>query len=99
MSEVVKSSRLKEVYGKEVELVSEDGSTEPFRIVAEFTIDGTLYAGLQSDAMRKNDEAAFFRVLIKDDGEPVLESIEDEDEWELAAEAFDDLMFAGDERP
>lgn len=99
MSEVVKTSRLREVYGKEVELVSEEGNSEPFRIVAEFTIGETMYAGLQSEAMRKNDEAAFFRIIISDEGEPVLESIEDEDEWELAAEAFDDLMFAGDERP
>ncbi|MBW7477732.1 DUF1292 domain-containing protein [Paenibacillus oenotherae] len=95
----MKISKLKDVYGREVELVSEEGNTEPFRIVAEFAIGETMYAGLQSDAMRKQDEVAFFRFVISGEGEPELESIDDEEEWEVAAEAFDDLMFAGDERP
>jgi hypothetical protein len=49
--------------------------------------------------MRKEDDVAFFRIVENEGAEPELESIDDEDEWETAAEAFDDLMFTGDERP
>ena len=99
MSDVEQITLLKSVYGAEVELVGEAGDSEPFRILAEFRIDGKAYAGLQSAAMRKEDDVAFFRVVENEGAEPELESIDDEDEWETAAEAFDDLMFSGDERP
>jgi uncharacterized protein YrzB (UPF0473 family) len=90
---------LKSVYGAEVELIGDAGDSEQFRIVAEFRIGGKAYAGLQSAAMRKEDDVAFFRIVENEGAEPELESIDDEDEWETAAEAFDDLMFTGDEQP
>lgn len=99
MSEVERISVLKPVFGSEVELVGDEGESEPYHIVAEYRIGNQAYAGLQSAAMRKQDEVAFFRVLTGKDAEPELESIEDEDEWEAAAEAFDDLMFEGEEQP
>ncbi|BBH19315.1 hypothetical protein Back11_06600 [Paenibacillus baekrokdamisoli] len=99
MSEVERISVLKPVYGAEVELVGDEGESEPYHIIAEYRIGDQAYAGLQSVSMRKQDEVAFFRVLISEDTEPELESIEDEDEWETVAEAFDDLMFEGEEQP
>ena len=99
MSEVKRISILKPVYGGEVELIGDEGESEPFQIVAEYRIGDRAYAGFQSEAMRKQDEVAFFRILTADNAGPELESIEDEDEWEAAAEAFDDLMFEGEEQP
>ncbi|MBB3109957.1 uncharacterized protein YrzB (UPF0473 family) [Paenibacillus phyllosphaerae] len=99
MNDLERISVLGPIYGNEVELVGDSGSTEVFRIVAEFRLDGQGYAGLQTAAMRKEDEVAFFRIVTQEGGEPELESIDDEDEWEAASEAFDDLMFAGDEQP
>ena len=98
MSTVERISVLKSVFGQEVELIGEDGQTELQRIVAEFRVGGSDYAGLQSEAMRKSDEVAFFRI-ISSGSEPVLESIEDEEEWEAVAEAYDDLLFDGDQQP
>lgn len=98
MSTVERISVLKGVYGQEVELVGEDGQTESLRIVAEFRVGGSDYAGLQSALMRKSDEVAFFRILTGG-SEPSLESIEDDEEWEAAAEAYDDLLFDGDQQP
>ncbi|MCR2804819.1 DUF1292 domain-containing protein [Paenibacillus soyae] len=94
----VRLNRLQELFGGEIELVSEDGTAESYRIKAEFQIGGKQYAAIQNDAMRAEDEVEFLRIRLED-GEPHLESIEDDEEWENASEAYDDMMFAGDERP
>ncbi|MFD1955435.1 DUF1292 domain-containing protein [Paenibacillus thailandensis] len=90
--------RLQSAFGPSVVLYGEDGEEQTFRIKAEFRLGDKVYAALQSDAMRKDDEVEMFRVGGSDD-EPELETIEDDEEWELAAEAYDDMLFAGDETP
>jgi uncharacterized protein YrzB (UPF0473 family) len=89
---------LKNAFGNEIELVAEDGGVEVYFIKAEFELGDHVYAALQSEAMRIEDEVELFRV-IGADGEPQLETIENDDEWEAASEAYDDLLFADDERP
>lgn len=89
---------LKEAFGGEVELVSEDGAGETYRILAEFQLGDSVYAALQSDSMAKEGDAEMFRVVYEG-GEPRLETIEDDEEWENAAEAFDDMLFSDDESP
>lgn len=94
----VKQSRLKDLFGGEIELVADDGVTETYRIKAEFQLGEVQYVALQNEAMRDEDEVELLRIRLED-GEPHLESIEDDEEWEAASEAYDDMMFAGDERP
>ncbi|MEK3882745.1 DUF1292 domain-containing protein [Paenibacillus sp. PL2-23] len=94
----VRLNRLQELFGGEIELVSEDGATEVYLIKAEFQFGDQAYAALQNDAMRAEDEVELLRIRLED-GEPHLESIEDDEEWENVSEAYDDMMFAGDERP
>jgi len=96
---VERISVLEHVYGRQVELLGDEGSAELFSIVAEFKLGEQAYAGLQTAQMRKADEVAFFRIVMAASGEPELESIDDEDEWETVAEAYDDLMFEGEEQP
>ncbi|MBJ6362999.1 DUF1292 domain-containing protein [Paenibacillus sp. GCM10012307] len=84
---------LQEVYGREVGLVADSGNEELYRIAAEFQLGSNLYAALQTSAMKKEDELAFFRIIQLEDGEYTLESLDDEDEWEEAAEAYDELLF------
>ncbi|MCM3630164.1 DUF1292 domain-containing protein [Paenibacillus glycanilyticus] len=95
----VPQERLREVFGNVIELVSEHGSLDKFEIMAEFQLGPYVYAALQSPDMKKEQEVELFRVILTDIGEPQLETIEDDDEWELAAEAYDDLLFANDEMP
>ena len=95
----IPQERLREVFGNEIELVSEHGSLDKFEIKAEFQLGPYVYAALQSPVMKKEQEVELFRVILTDNGEPQLETIEDDDEWELAAEAYDDLLFANDEMP
>jgi uncharacterized protein YrzB (UPF0473 family) len=91
---VVRTDRLKSLYGDWVVLTNEHGDTEPYRIMAEFQLDGRTYAALQNKELRKEDEVHLFAVLQGPEGEPQLESIDDEAEWERVAEAYDELVFA-----
>jgi len=90
---------LKALYGDEVELEGPDGKPERFKIMAELTVSGREYAVLQSDAMRKEGDIEVFRVGAGDDGSPLLETLEDDEEWESVSEAYDDLLFGSDEQP
>ncbi|MFD0714032.1 DUF1292 domain-containing protein [Paenibacillus sp. GCM10027626] len=100
MSTVEKINLLQQTYGDEIELTDDAGTAELYRIAAEFRLGEQAYVGLQTAAMRKEDEVAFFRVILTEgDGEPQLESIDDDEEWEAAAEAYDDLLFIGDDQP
>ncbi|WP_373231743.1 DUF1292 domain-containing protein [Cohnella sp.] len=90
---------LKEIYGDYVDLQGEDGVSQPFRILTELTLNSKRYAVLQSEAMLQDDEIEVFRIVMEPDGEIGLESIADEDEWELVAEAYDDIQFGSDDQP
>ena len=94
----IRLNRLKELFGGEIELVAEDGTAESYLIKSEFQIGDVVYIALQNEAMRAEDEVELLRVRLEN-GEPHLESIEDDEEWENASEAYDDMMFAGNERP
>jgi len=86
-------NRLRQAYGREIELIDGDGAAETFELLAEFRLGDAVYAALQTPEMRREDEIAFFRVTESGDGEFKFSDIEDEDEWEAAAEGYDELMF------
>lgn len=91
---------LQRAYGGEIELTGEGGEARTYRILAELDVNGKPYAVLQSEAMRKEDDIEVMRVIPGEDGgEPKLESVDDDGEWEDVAEAYDDLQFGSDERP
>jgi len=90
---------LKEVFGEYVELNAGEGAAGTYRIMAELDISGVRYAVLQSDAMRKEGDIEIFRVVAGGAGDLELESVESDEEWECAAEAYDDLQFGSEERP
>lgn len=94
------AASLKMTFGSFVEL-NGDGSrpAEAFRILAELELDGRRYAVLQSEAMRKEGDIEVFRIAGGGGEGPELETVEDDDEWERVAEAYDDLQFGSDEMP
>lgn len=87
---------LKRQFGDTIEL---NGERDAYRILAELTVNGTAYAILQSEAMEGEDAIEVFRVETGTDGSLQLETVEDDDEWEAAAEAYDDSQFGSDDRP
>lgn len=87
---------LKRQFGDAIEL---NGERDAYRILAELTVNGAAYAILQSEAMEGEDAIEVFRVETGADGSVQLATVEDDDEWEAAAEAYDDLQFGSDDRP
>ena len=69
----------------------ETGEELDFELLAEATIDGQRYF-----ALAPLDEEAEEYVILKvteDGDEPILESIDDDDEFERVEEYFNDLLF------
>ncbi|MFC5703772.1 DUF1292 domain-containing protein [Cohnella faecalis] len=92
-------SSLKQQYGDSVELTANGGKPQAYRILAEIAAGDREYAILQSEAMAKDGDIEVFRIVRGADGEADLETVEDDEEWERAAEAYDDLQFGSDEQP
>jgi uncharacterized protein YrzB (UPF0473 family) len=93
MSTVRQTRQLREVFGDDIILFDEGNESVVYRILAEFQHNGSSYAVLQSDALKKEDEVAIFRVATGEQGEPQLETIEDDDEWETVSELYDEMIF------
>lgn len=90
------SGALRRQYGNAIEL---NGEKEPYEILAELTVNGNPYAVLQSAAMQGEDAIEVFRVVEGEQGSLLLETVEDDDEWEAVAEAYDDAQFGSDDQP
>ncbi|HEY8343187.1 MAG TPA: DUF1292 domain-containing protein [Calditerricola sp.] len=87
---------LREAMGDEVALVG-DGVEERYRVLTEFDLDGTVYAVLKGRRDVDGEDWYLFRVRFGNDGPVAVEPIEDEDEWERAAEAFDEWLYFQEE--
>lgn len=81
---------LRDAYGRKVILVDEEGKEEEqaYHILREIELDGRHYCVLQMEE-NGDEDAYIFRVS---DGYKI-EHVEDEDEWERAAEAVDELLY------
>jgi uncharacterized protein YrzB (UPF0473 family) len=87
---------LQDAFGDDA-IILDDGSKEsvPYRLLAEFSVGGTFYAVLQSEAMEKNDEVDIFHIVPGENG-PELQTVVDDDEWENVAELYDEMTFSFD---
>jgi uncharacterized protein YrzB (UPF0473 family) len=92
MSGIQQLNTLREAFGDDIILFDEQNESTAYRILAEFAHEGRSYAVLQSEALRKEDEVAIFRIA-PGEGEPELETIEDDDEWETVSELYDEMAF------
>lgn len=86
---------LTKLHGDQIVLFDENDEELEYRIVKEIEMNGKHYAALL-EKDREEDELEIFIVTIKDENYE-LETIEDDEEWETAAEAFDDLFY-GEEK-
>lgn len=84
---------LRDAFGEEIVLFDEREQSAVHRVLAEFRYGGSIYAVLQSEELRKEHEVAIFKVNVPPDGEPELETIEDDDEWETVSELYDEMAF------
>jgi uncharacterized protein YrzB (UPF0473 family) len=92
MAEAIKVDRLREVYGDSVVLFDEEGDEFTLRLLMEFEHEGQIYAVFHDEEDSENDEVEIFRVTSTEEGYE-LETIEDDEEWERAADIFDEFYF------
>lgn len=77
-----------------ISLTDEEGKEHEFNLVDIITVDGEEYAILQPV---DEDEAIILRFGIDEDGNEILCDIEDDEEWERVADAWQEMLEEGDE--
>lgn len=77
-----------------VTLTLDDGSELECVVLTIFTAGERDYIALlpMNGPEEKEGEVYLYRYSEKEDGQPNLENIEDDDEYEIVAEAFDELL-------
>lgn len=68
----------------------ENGEEQQFVVIDLVELDDRKYAIVADPD--DEEEAFIFRLLHEDDGTPVLVEIEDDDEWDAVAEAWEDMV-------
>jgi uncharacterized protein YrzB (UPF0473 family) len=88
---------LKERYGDEIVLEGHQNEETVFQIVAEFALGDRQYAVLQSESLKLEDNVNIYRITMNQDGEPELESIDDDDEWDDVYDVYDEMTYRFDD--
>jgi len=81
-----------------VTLVDEDGQEHDFAFVDSIEVDGEQYAILSPiDEEEESDEAIILKIGKDENGEDILFDIEDDEEWEKVADAWQELIESDEE--
>ena len=80
-------------------LTDEDGEQHEFQVVDFIQVEGKDYAVLLPNEvdLEDEDEAVILRMEEDKDGHTLLVEIDDDDEWERVARAWEELMDEEDE--
>lgn len=76
-------------------LTDEDGKELEFELLGELTENGVKYMAM-TPLEEDNDEYVILKLVRDENGDDMLETVDDDDEFERIADAFDDL-FAEDD--
>lgn len=78
-------------------LTDEEGNESEFELIASQEIEGTTYVALVPyDPEKKEDveqEYVVLKLVADENGEDLLVTIDDDDEFEKVAEIFEDMLF------
>ena len=72
-------------------LTDENGKESRFELVGETELDGTVYYAMVP-IDEKTDEYVILKVVTDENGEDMLETIDDDDEFDKVADVFDDMF-------
>lgn len=77
-----------------VVLTDEDGEEHEFELLDVLEVEGNRYAVLvpYGEEEEDADEAVILRLETDPDGKEVLVQIEDDEEWERVADAWDEVL-------
>lgn len=76
-----------------VTLTDEDGVEKNFDIIGTLELDGNTYFALV-DAESDEDEYIILKSVIDENGDEILITIEDDDEFDKVADAFDNELMS-----
>lgn len=74
-----------------ITLVDEEGAEHDFTVIDIIEVDGSEYAILLP-VEEENDEAIILKFAHDDDGNELLVDIEDDEEWEKVADAWEEML-------
>lgn len=88
---IKETNLLKDEYGSEISLFDENENEHSFHLILELIAGDKHYAYFQSaDESDEEGDIEVLEVVKNEAGELDLEFIEDDEEWESAAELFDE---------
>lgn len=80
-----------------ITLLDDDDNPIDFEIIEMLEIGGKNYAFLlplnTEDDNADEDEAVIFRIDKTDDGDEIFAYIEDDAEWEMVVDTYNDMLF------
>ncbi len=76
-----------------VTLTDEDGVEKNFDIIGTLELDGNMYFALV-DAESDEDEYIILKSVIDENGDEILITIDDDDEFDKVADAFDNELMS-----
>lgn len=80
-----------------ITLLDDDDNPIDFEIIEMLEINGKNYAFLLplngEDDNTDEDEAVIFRIDKTDDGDEIFAYIEDDAEWEMVVDTYNDMLF------
>ena len=76
-------------------LTDENGKESQFELIAETEMDGALYYAM-IPIEEGSEEYVILKVVTDENGEDMLESVDDDDEFEKIADIFDDMFMDTD---
>lgn len=74
-----------------ITLVDEEGAEHDFEVIDIIEVDGSEYAILLP-VEEEEDEAIILKFTRDEDGNELLVDIEDDEEWEKVADAWEEMM-------
>lgn len=81
-----------------ITLTDEEGNETQFEIIASYEMDGLAYLALVPT--ENNDEGEYVILRVEADpeneGEEILVTIDDDEEFDKIADIFDDMLFEDD---
>lgn len=80
------------IIGDIYNLTDEDGQEESFKLIGKCEYSGKTYFAFQS-LDEENESFAILRVSEIVDGEAVLDTIDDDEEFDAVADIFEDEIF------
>lgn len=75
-----------------ITLILDDGEELDCRVLTIFEVEGKDYVALVPVTDEECDDVYLYRYYESEDGEPSVEYIEDDEEYEIVDEAFDEWL-------